>query len=111
MLIKDENKKEIIKKEENNNIIINKIKKKENLNDKKNNNIKFMKDNIFKVISFLNLFFKKNFLFFYKSSANIHNKLYMLTPCKHIFHSECLEKWFEQKKECPNCRTSFENII
>ena len=111
LLIKDENKKEIIKKEENNNIIINKIKKKENLNDKKKNNIKFMKDNIFKVISFLNLFFKKNFLFFYKSSANIHNKLYMLTPCKHIFHSECLEKWFEQKKECPNCRTSFENII
>ena len=65
----------------------------------------------FKLISFLIIFFKKNLLFFYKSSANIHNKLYMLTPCKHIFHADCLEKWLEQKNECPNCRTSFENLI
>ena len=112
LLIKDENNKEIVKKkEENKNIIINNEKKKENLNDIKNNSSYFMKDMILNVIGFLKLFFIKNFLFFYKSSANIHNKLYMLTPCKHIFHAECLEKWFEQKKECPNCRTSFENII
>jgi len=57
------------------------------------------------------IFIKCNILFFYKTSSNINNKLYMLTPCKHVFHSDCLEKWLEQKKECPNCRTSFENLI
>ena len=29
----------------------------------------------------------------------------MLTPCHHVFHTECLEIWFNNKKECPNCRT------
>ena len=57
------------------------------------------------------IFIKGNILFFYKTSSNINNKLYMLTPCKHVFHSDCLEKWLEQKKECPNCRASFENLI
>ena len=75
------------------------------------NFVKSIRNVLLTVPYFLKLFFRKNFLFFYKSSANIHNKLYMLTPCKHIFHSDCLEKWLEQKKECPNCRTSFENLI
>jgi hypothetical protein len=30
---------------------------------------------------------------------------YMETPCKHTFHSECLESWMNQKSECPYCRT------
>ncbi|KAJ3104446.1 hypothetical protein HDU97_009231 [Phlyctochytrium planicorne] len=29
---------------------------------------------------------------------------YMFTPCRHIFHSTCLEKWMEVKFECPICR-------
>ena len=28
----------------------------------------------------------------------------MKTPCNHVFHKECLEKWILLKKECPNCR-------
>ena len=59
----------------------------------------------------LKICIKENFIFFYKQSSNILNKLYMVTPCKHIFHSECLEKWLEHKKECPNCRTSLENLV
>lgn len=26
-------------------------------------------------------------------------------PCKHVFHLNCLKRWFEQKQECPMCRT------
>eukprot|EP01117_Protostelium_nocturnum_P001839 TRINITY_DN1230_c0_g1_i5.p2 TRINITY_DN1230_c0_g1~~TRINITY_DN1230_c0_g1_i5.p2 ORF type:complete len:593 (+),score=179.91 TRINITY_DN1230_c0_g1_i5:213-1781(+) len=29
---------------------------------------------------------------------------YMLTPCDHIFHAECLGRWMDQKLECPTCR-------
>ena len=31
---------------------------------------------------------------------------YMLTPCDHIFHEHCLQRWMEQKLECPVCRTT-----
>ena len=41
---------------------------------------------------------------FYRRKANINNKKYMITPCHHCFHTECLEAWFSRKKECPNCR-------
>merc|ERR1712244_90505 len=25
-------------------------------------------------------------------------------PCRHVFHLNCLKRWFEQKQECPMCR-------
>jgi len=56
-------------------------------------------------------FFKYNFFYFYKSSSNINNKPYILTPCKHVFHSDCLDKWLEVKRECPNCRTSLDKYF
>ena len=31
---------------------------------------------------------------------------YMVAPCNHIFHAECLNRWMETKLECPLCRTS-----
>lgn len=46
----------------------------------------------------------KNLIEFHEGSENIYNKPLMMTPCHHIFHSECLESWFKMKKECPNCR-------
>lgn len=27
---------------------------------------------------------------------------------KHVFHEECLSLWFNKKRECPLCRTSYE---
>lgn len=35
--------------------------------------------------------------------TNIH-KDYMITPCHHIFHAECLELWMKYKLQCPVCR-------
>ena len=53
-------------------------------------------------------FGEKSILFnFHEFSKNINNLPYMITPCKHVFHSDCLEEWFKMKKECPSCR----NII
>ena len=34
------------------------------------------------------------------------NKYCYVTPCKHVFHKECLSKWFDNKPECPVCRKS-----
>jgi len=30
---------------------------------------------------------------------------YMLAPCNHIFHRQCLTQWMDVKMECPVCRT------
>ena len=36
---------------------------------------------------------------------DIHNNRgYMLAPCDHIFHRNCLEQWMDVKMECPICR-------
>lgn len=29
---------------------------------------------------------------------------YMVTPCKHVFHSHCLEGWMRFRLQCPICR-------
>jgi hypothetical protein len=29
---------------------------------------------------------------------------YMIAPCDHIFHKDCLMQWMEVKMECPICR-------
>lgn len=31
---------------------------------------------------------------------------YMVTPCEHLFHSGCLQRWMDIKMECPTCRRS-----
>ena len=45
-----------------------------------------------------------SFFEFSERSLNIEGKKYMITPCKHFFHSKCLELWLQRKRECPNCR-------
>ncbi|KAG7364250.1 ring finger domain containing protein [Nitzschia inconspicua] len=31
---------------------------------------------------------------------------YMLAPCEHLFHKDCLVQWMEVKMECPICRAT-----
>ena len=83
-----------------------------NINVKNNiliidDNNKFSLKNILKTLI---LYLKDSFNFFTKSN-NIFNKEYIVTPCNHVFHSKCLEKWFERKKECPFCRKEFDYLI
>jgi hypothetical protein len=33
-------------------------------------------------------------------------RAYMVTPCRHIFHSTCLESWMRLRLQCPICRES-----
>ena len=94
LLIKEENNQKEKPKITNNKII------------KRNKCFNFLR----KTWDFLKEFFKNNFFYFYKSSS-YNTKPFILTPCKHIFHSFCLNKWLEQKEECPNCRQSLENYI
>lgn len=34
----------------------------------------------------------------------LEQRNYMVTPCRHIFHSECLEGWMNLRLVCPVCR-------
>lgn len=34
----------------------------------------------------------------------LERRKYMYTPCRHIFHSECLEGWLRFRLQCPLCR-------
>ncbi|KAL3957711.1 hypothetical protein ACCO45_008289 [Purpureocillium lilacinum] len=37
--------------------------------------------------------------------ANVFaRRLYMVTPCRHIFHTACLEGWMRFRLQCPICR-------
>lgn len=34
----------------------------------------------------------------------LERRKYMVTPCRHIFHTGCLEGWMRYRLQCPNCR-------
>lgn len=38
------------------------------------------------------------------SGLVLQRRAYMVTPCRHIFHTPCLEGWMRYRLQCPNCR-------
>jgi hypothetical protein len=45
------------------------------------------------------------------NGIDIHNRRgYMLAPCNHIFHRDCLVQWMDVKMECPICRTELPSL-
>lgn len=49
--------------------------------------------------------FKNSVIDYLKSLRfTYERKNIMRTPCNHLFHNRCLEKWLELKNECPYCR-------
>ena len=35
---------------------------------------------------------------------------FMITPCHHAFHTECLNRWMDVKLECPTCRAILPDV-
>lgn len=40
------------------------------------------------------------------ATSILSRRTYMVTPCRHIFHSTCLESWMRLRLQCPICRES-----
>ena len=75
-----------------------------------NGNYKKVKNNIFMKNKILKLFYFKIKQFLESLKNENVKKKYMITPCDHVFHTVCLEKWMELKNECPYCRQKIPSI-
>ena len=42
--------------------------------------------------------------------GDIEQKDKVITNCNHIYHKQCLEKWYKVSHRCPLCRESTFNI-
>ena len=92
-------------------IINNNLSESDNAKLIEENNIPEKKNILMTIIKIIKILFTDNFFCFYKADIASNGELYMFTPCSHVFHRECLEKWFEFKKECPNCRISMKEYL
>ena len=44
------------------------------------------------------------------ASGLLARRGYMVTPCRHIFHSACLEGWMKYRLQCPICREGLPSL-
>ena len=44
------------------------------------------------------------------NAVEVERGRYMITPCDHLFHTECLTRWLSVKMECPVCRSSLPEL-
>jgi hypothetical protein len=40
----------------------------------------------------------------------LQRRMYMVTPCRHAFHSACLEGWMRYRLQCPICREQLPSL-
>ena len=78
-------------------------------NKKKEEKI-FLKINFKKFGKIIKSILIDGFFKFYKGKP-IFFKPFILLPCNHFFHSNCLEQWIGVKKECPICRAPLSKYI
>ena len=74
-----------------------------NVINQKNKNKKCLLNKILNCYIFTPLFYKIN-RWLNNIEGKPMKKKYMVTPCDHVFHTICLEKWLKMKSECPYCR-------
>ncbi|KPI36042.1 DSC E3 ubiquitin ligase complex subunit 1 [Cyphellophora attinorum] len=41
---------------------------------------------------------------------SLERSAYMVTPCRHVFHTACLEGWMDMRLVCPVCRESLPSL-
>ena len=41
----------------------------------------------------------------YEKIMHLENNYY-ITPCNHVFHEDCLERWMNEQMTCPMCRAN-----
>ena len=75
----------------------------EQKNDDNNTDNNFFISKANQFFNFSDCFVKINYVIFI-IKRYLRKKPFMITPCNHVFHSECLEKWLELKSECPYCK-------
>ncbi|KAL2796027.1 hypothetical protein BJX66DRAFT_300337 [Aspergillus keveii] len=44
------------------------------------------------------------------ATSILTRRTYMVTPCRHIFHSACLQSWMKLRLQCPICRESISPV-
>ena len=102
---------------ENNNITTSRIDLVTSANQSDNNNLSNARQSLRVIRNSIKLFINalrnlgvnlKNILLeslfsFYLIKRKLKNKVIMLVPCGHIFHSICLSEWLKNKSKCPIC--------
>lgn len=52
----------------------------------------------------------RNIFFEFHNFRFCSDKKYIITPCSHVYHSECLEAWLLYKNECPTDRAPLSDV-
>lgn len=46
----------------------------------------------------------RNAAYTMSAALMLARRRYMVTPCQHVFHTECMEQWMRSRLQCPICR-------